>query len=186
LGFPSRRRPDAGELAMDLASHDADKPCPNGDRSDIGRNSFPRAVGEMEPPSRGADLPGSLSDRIILVGAGVDKPRRIPAASGNLPFPSWLFDLRPALGLVGPSIELPGLPERPRDLLAIRAMQVPIRMLRAAASASPSWFLSIGSVATASNRAVLCRQGPYSLVFLLRPALDLSLTVERAEALLPS
>jgi hypothetical protein len=33
LGFPSRRRPDAGELAMDLARHHAYEPSPNGDRS---------------------------------------------------------------------------------------------------------------------------------------------------------
>jgi hypothetical protein len=73
-GFPSRRRSDAGELAMDLVRHHADKPNPNGDRTTIGRKRLPRTAGKMEQPSCGTDRPGSCSDAIIPVGAGVGRP----------------------------------------------------------------------------------------------------------------
>src|SRR4029077_17176395 len=74
-GFPSRRRSDAGELAMDLVRHHADEPNPNGDRTTIGRKRLPRTAGKMEQPSCGTDRPGSCSDAIIPVGAGVGRPR---------------------------------------------------------------------------------------------------------------
>ena len=70
-GLPSRRRPDASELAMDPARHHADEPSPDGDRSDIGRKRFARTAGEMERPSCRTDRPGSRSDPIIPVGAAI-------------------------------------------------------------------------------------------------------------------
>ena len=74
FGFPSRRPSDAGELAMDLVRHHADEPNPNGDRTTIGRKRLPRTAGKMEQPSCGTDRPGSCSDAIIPVGAGVGRP----------------------------------------------------------------------------------------------------------------
>ena len=85
LGIPSRRRPNAGELAMDLPRHHADEPSPNGDRSDIGRKRLPRAAREMEPSSCGTNRPGSRSDLIILVGVGVGRPRRHPCCFRQRP-----------------------------------------------------------------------------------------------------
>ena len=83
-GFPSRRRSDAGELAMDLVRHHADKPNPNGDRTTIGRKRLPRTAGKMEQPSCGTDRPGSCSDAIIPVGAGVGRPRPTAIARRRL------------------------------------------------------------------------------------------------------
>ena len=74
-GFPSRRRSDAGELAMDLVRHHADEPNSNGDRTTIGRKRLPSAASKMEQPSCGTDRPGSCSDPILPLGAGVGKLR---------------------------------------------------------------------------------------------------------------
>jgi hypothetical protein len=83
-GFPSRRRSDADELAMDLVRHHADEPNPNGDRTTIGRKRLPRTAGKMEQPSCGTDRPGSCSDAIIPVGAGVGRPRPTAIARRRL------------------------------------------------------------------------------------------------------
>ena len=83
-GFPSRRRSDAGELAMDLVRHHADKPNPNGDRTTIGRKRLPRTAGKMEQPSCGTDRPRSCSDAIIPVGSGVGRPRPTAIARRRL------------------------------------------------------------------------------------------------------